>query len=112
MFWLTAIVRPFKLDDLYERLLSESVGGMTVTEVNGFGNQHAESEVYRGNSYTSRFIPKIKIEVAISGRDLDRVIQCIVESCKTGSPGDGKIFVNSLEHVIRIRNGEIDLEAI
>jgi len=112
MYWLTAIVRPFKLSDLYERLISEGVGGMTVTEVKGFGNQRAETEIYRGNSYASRFVPKVKVELAICEDDLERVIQSIVESSKTGSPGDGKIFVKKLEQTMRIRTGETDNQAI
>lgn len=112
MYWLTAIVRPFKLSDVYERLLSDGVGGMTVTEVKGFGNQRADTEIYRGNAYTSRFVPKVKIELAVSEKDLERVVQSIVESSQTGSPGDGKIFVYKLEQALRIRTGEVDLEAI
>ena len=112
MFWLTAIVRPFKLSDVYERLLSDGVGGMTVTEVKGFGNQRADTEIYRGNTYTSRFVPKVKIELAVCEKDLEQVIQSIIEASKTGNPGDGKIFVYKLEQTLRIRTGEVDLEAI
>jgi len=112
MFWVSAIVRPFKLSDVYEQLLRDGVGGMTVTEVKGFGNQRAETEVYRGNAYTSRFIPKIKIELAVSESELERVIQTIIDASKTGSPGDGKIFISKLNRAIRIRTGEIDLQAI
>lgn len=112
MYWLTAIVRPFKLSDVYERLVSEGVGGMTVTEVKGFGNQRADTEVYRGNSYTSRFVPKVKIELAVSETELDRIIQSIVDVSQTGNPGDGKIFVYKLEQALRIRTEEVDLDAI
>jgi len=112
MFWLTAIVRPFKLSDVYERLISEGVGGMTVTEVKGFGNQRADTEIYRGNTYTSRFVPKVKIELAVCEQDLDQIVQSIVEASQTGNPGDGKIFVYKLEQALRIRTGEVDLEAI
>ncbi len=112
MFWVSAIVRPFKLSDVYEQLISDGVGGMTVTEVKGFGNQKAEMEVYRGNTYISRFVPKVKIELAVSEDELDRVLESIIESSKTGSPGDGKIFVYKMQQAIRIRTGEIDLEAI
>ena len=112
MFWLTAIVRPFKLSEVYERLLDEGVGGMTVTEVKGFGNQRADTEIYRGNTYTSRFVPKIKIELAVSAEDLPRMIECISESSRTGSPGDGKIFVCKLESAYRIRTEEVDLQAL
>lgn len=112
MYWLTAIVRPFKLSEVYERLVSEGVGGMTVSEVKGFGNQRADTEIYRGNTYSSRFVPKVKIELAVSESELDRVVQCVVEASKTGNPGDGKIFVYKLEQTLRIRTGEVDLEAI
>ena len=112
MFWLTAIVRPFKLDDLYEELVGEGVKGMTVTEVKGVGNQHAVPEIYRGNSYTSLFLPKVKIELAVQEEDVARVIQKIVDTSKTGKPGDGKIFVTKLEQTLRIRTGELDNEAI
>ncbi len=112
MYWLTAIVRPFKLNDIYEQLLSEGIGGMTITEVKGFGNQKSHAEVYRGNTYTSRFVPKVKIEMAVKDDDLDRVIQSISLASKTGSPGDGKIFAWRLEHAIRIRTAESDGLAI
>ena len=112
MFWLTAIVRPYKLEDLYEHLLSEGVRGMTVTEVKGVGIQQIDPEVYRGNSYTSLFLPKVKIELAIKEVDLPRIIQLIIDTTKTGKPGDGKIFVSRLEQAIRIRTGEVDFEAI
>ena len=112
MFWVTAIVRPFKLSEVYEKLISDGVGGMTVTEVKGFGNQRADTEVYRGNTYTSRFVPKAKIEIAVSEDDLERVLQSIIDASKTGSPGDGKIFVWKLEQAIRIRTTEINADAI
>ncbi len=112
MFWLTAILRPSKLSDVYEKLLNEGVGGMTVTEIKGFGNQRADTEIYRGDSYINRFVPKIKIEIAVCEDALERVVQSIVEVSKTGSPGDGKIFVHKLESALRIRTGETDLDAI
>ena len=112
MFWLTAIVRPFKLDDLYEQLLSEGVRGMTVTEVKGVGTQHIDSEIYRGNSYSSMFLPKIKIELAVKESDMSRIIEKIIETSKTGKKGDGKIFVTRLESSLRIRTGETDHQAI
>ena len=112
MYWLTAIVRPFKLSEVYEHLIDSGVGGMTVTEVKGFGNQKSNTEMYRGNEYTSRFLPKVKIELAVSKANLEQAIQTIVDASKTGRPGDGKIFVFKLENAIRIRTGEIDLEAI
>lgn len=112
LYWLTAIVKPFKLNDVYDRLLSEGVGGMTVTEVKGRGSQPTKTEIYRGNSYSDNFIPKIKIEVAISENALDRVIDCIVESAYTGKPGDGKIFVSKIQQAYRIRTKEVDLDAL
>jgi nitrogen regulatory protein PII len=112
MFWLTAIVRPFKLSEVYEQLIDCGVGGMTVTEVKGFGNQKSDKEIYRGNEYTSRFLPKVKIEMAINIDILERVTQTILDASQTGKPGDGKIFVFKLENAVRIRTGEIDLEAI
>ena len=112
MFWLTAIVRPFKLSEVYEQLIDCGVGGMTVTEVKGFGNQKSDKEIYRGNEYTSRFLPKVKIEMAISKDILEQVTQAIIDASQTGKPGDGKIFVFKLENAVRIRTGEIDLEAI
>jgi len=112
LYWLTAIVRPFKLNDVYDRLLAEGIGGMTVTEVKGRGSQPTKTEVYRGNSYSDNFIPKIKIEVALSEEALDSVIDSIIESATTGKPGDGKIFVSALEQVIRIRTGETGTDAI
>ncbi|PHS12495.1 MAG: transcriptional regulator [Kangiella sp.] len=112
MYWLTAIVRPFKLNDVYDRLLAEGIGGMTVTEVKGRGSQPTKTEVYRGNSYSDNFIPKIKIEVALSEEALDSVIDSIIESATTGKPGDGKIFVSKIQQAYRIRTKEIDLDAI
>lgn len=112
MNWLTAIVRPFKLNDVYDRLIEEGIGGMTITEVKGRGNQPTKTEVYRGNSYSDTFIPKIKIEVALSDEALENVIDSIIESATTGKPGDGKIFISKIQKAIRIRTKEIDLDAI
>ena len=112
MFWLTAIVRPFKLNDVYDKLIDEGIGGMTVTEVKGLGSQRANTEIYRGNSYSNDFIPKVKVEIAVGEDSLDRIIEAIVESAKTGKPGDGKIFVSKINQAIRIRTNEIDLDAI
>jgi nitrogen regulatory protein P-II 2 len=112
LYWLTAIVRPFKLNDVYDRLIEDGIGGMTVTEIKGLGSQRANTEVYRGNAYSNDFIPKIKIEIAVSEDSLDRIIESIVETAKTGKPGDGKIFVSKINQAIRIRTNEIDLDAI
>ena len=112
MYWLTAIIRPFKLNDVYNRLTDEGIGGMTVTEVKGHGSQRATTEIYRGNAYSNDFIPKIKIEIAVGEDILDSVIDSIVESAKTGKPGDGKIFVSKIKQAYRIRTNEINLDAI
>ncbi|MEP1742875.1 MAG: P-II family nitrogen regulator [Kangiellaceae bacterium] len=112
MYWLTAIVRPFKLNDVYNRLIEEGIGGMTVSEVKGLGSQRATTEVYRGNEYSNDFIPKIKIEIAVSEDALDNVIDSIIESSKTGKPGDGKIFISKIQQAYRIRTNEIDLDAL
>ncbi len=112
MYWLTAIIRPFKLNDVYDKLIDEGIGGMTVTEVKGLGSQRASTGVYRGNSYSNDFIPKIKIEVAVSEDALDKIIDAIVDAAKTGKPGDGKIFVSKIEQACRIRTNEVDIEAI
>ena len=112
MYWLTAIIRPFKLNDVYNTLIDEGIGGMTVSEVKGLGSQRANTEVYRGNQYSNDFIPKIKIELAVSEQALENIIDCIVNAAKTGKPGDGKIFVSKIQQAYRIRTNEIDLNAI
>jgi len=112
LYWLTAVVRPFKLNDLYERLIDEGIGGMTITEVKGLGRQRGNTEIYRGHTYTSDFIPKIKIEVAIGEDSLDRIIEAIIEVARTGKPGDGKIFVSKIQQTYRIRTDEVDLDAL
>lgn len=103
---VTAIVKPFKLDDVREALSELGVQGITVTEVKGFGRQKGHTELYRGAEYVVDFLPKIKIEVAIAEQHLDSVIDAITKAANTGKIGDGKIWVSSLEHVIRIRTGE------
>ena len=109
---VTAIIKPFKLDDVREALSEISVQGMTVSEVKGFGRQKGHTELYRGAEYVVDFLPKIKIEVAIADESLSGVIEAISKSANTGKVGDGKIFVSSLEDVIRIRTGEQGSEAI
>lgn len=103
---VTAIVKPFKLDDVREALSELGVQGITVTEVKGFGRQKGHTELYRGAEYVVDFLPKIKIEVAIAEQHLDSVIDAITKAANTGKIGDGKIWVSSLEQVIRIRTGE------
>jgi nitrogen regulatory protein P-II 2 len=109
---VTAIVKPFKLDDVREALSDIGVQGITVTEVKGFGRQKGHTELYRGAEYVVDFLPKVKIEVAVADAVVDQVIEAITKSANTGKIGDGKIFVSSLEQVIRIRTGETGEDAI
>ena len=109
---VTAIIKPFKLDDVRESLSEIGVQGITVTEVKGFGRQKGHTELYRGAEYVVDFLPKVKIDVAIADDQLDRVIEAITKAANTGKIGDGKIFVTPLEQVIRIRTGESGPDAI
>ena len=109
---VTAIVKPFKLDDVREALSEIGVQGITVTEVKGFGRQKGHTELYRGAEYVVDFLPKVKIEVAIADTLLDQVIEAISKAAQTGKIGDGKIFVVNLEQAIRIRTGETGNEAV
>ena len=109
---VTAIVKPFKLDDVREALSDIGVQGITVTEVKGFGRQKGHTELYRGAEYVVDFLPKVKIEVAIGDDLVDQVIEAITKAANTGKIGDGKIFVSSLEQVIRIRTGETGADAV
>jgi len=109
---VTAIIKPFKLDDVREALSEIGVQGITVTEVKGFGRQKGHTELYRGAEYVVDFLPKVKIDIAISGELLDQVIEAITKAANTGKIGDGKIFVTGVEQVIRIRTGESGTEAL
>ncbi len=109
---LSAIIKPFKLDDVREALSEVGASGITVIEVKGFGRQKGHTELYRGAEYVVDFLPKIKVEVAVSADQLDQVIEAISVAAKTGKIGDGKIFVSSLEQVVRIRTGETGAEAL
>ena len=109
---ITAIVKPFKLDDVREALSDVGVQGMTVTEVKGFGRQKGHTELYRGAEYVVDFLPKVKIEVAIDDSMLDQILETITKSASTGKVGDGKIFVTNLEEVVRIRTGETGPAAV
>ncbi|MFO1922666.1 P-II family nitrogen regulator [Pseudomonas aeruginosa] len=109
---VTAIIKPFKLDDVRESLSEIGVQGITVTEVKGFSRQKGHTELYRGAEYVVDFLPKVKIDVAIADDQLDRVIEAITKAANTGKIGDGKIFVVNLEQAIRIRTGETDTDAI
>ena len=109
---ITAIIKPFKLDDVREALSEIGVTGVTTTEVKGFGRQKGHTELYRGAEYVVDFLPKIKLEIAVANDVLDKAVQTIVNAANTGKIGDGKIFVTNLEQVIRIRTGESGEEAI
>ncbi len=109
---VTAIIKPFKLDDVREALSNIGVQGITATEVKGFGRQKGHTELYRGAEYVVDFLPKVKLEVAVKADMVDHVIETITNAARTGKIGDGKIFVASLEQVIRIRTGETGPEAI
>jgi nitrogen regulatory protein P-II 2 len=109
---ITAVIKPFRLDDVRNALGEVGVQGMTVTEVKGFGRQRGHTELYRGAEYVVDFLPKVKIEVAVADELAERVIEAIVDSAKTGKVGDGKIFVTDLSQVYRIRTGETGDQAI
>jgi nitrogen regulatory protein P-II 2 len=109
---ITAVIKPFRLDDVRNALAEVGVQGMTVTEVKGFGRQRGHTELYRGAEYVVDFLPKVKIDVAVIDQLVDRVIEAIIESAKTGKVGDGKIFVTTLDQVHRIRTGETGDQAI
>jgi nitrogen regulatory protein P-II 2 len=107
-----AIIKPFKLDEVRDALTNLGVHGMTVTEVKGYGRQKGHMEIYRGAEYAVNFLPKIRIEAAVSSEQVDRVVEAIANAAKTGQIGDGKIFVTSLEQAVRIRTGETDTDAL
>ena len=109
---VTAIIKPFKLDEVREALAAVGVQGITVTEVKGFGRQKGHTELYRGAEYVVDFLPKVKVEAAVKDDIVDQVIEAIEKSASTGKIGDGKIFVTSLEQVIRIRTGETGEDAL
>ena len=108
----TAIIRPFKLDEVREALSEAGVSGITVTEVKGFGRQKGHTELYRGAEYVVDFLPKIKIETVITDDRLEAVLEALQQAAATGKLGDGKIFVSSVDQVIRIRTGELDADAL
>jgi nitrogen regulatory protein PII len=109
---VTAIIKPFKLDDVRAALSEIGVSGMTVTEVKGFGRQRGHTELYRGAEYVVDFVPKTRIEVAVRNDLVDQVVEAVVKAAKTGKVGDGKIFITPIERVIRIRTGETDDAAL
>ncbi|WP_374012797.1 P-II family nitrogen regulator [Pseudoxanthomonas koreensis] len=109
---ITAIIRPFKLDEVREALAQAGVSGITVTEVKGFGRQKGHTELYRGAEYVVDFLPKIKLETVVADERLDAVLDAIRQSAGTGKIGDGKVFVSAIEHAVRIRTGEIGGDAL
>jgi nitrogen regulatory protein P-II 2 len=112
MKMVTAIIKPFKLDDVREALGDLGLSGITVTEVKGFGRQKGHTELYRGAEYVVDFLPKVKVEAAVPAELLDQVIEVISKAAQTGKIGDGKIFVSSIEQVVRIRTGETGKDAL
>ena len=112
MKFVNAIIKPFKLDEVREALSAIGVQGITVTEVKGFGRQKGHTELYRGAEYVVDFLPKVKIEIVVTAAQVDGAIEAIIKAARTGKIGDGKIFVTSVEQVVRIRTGETDESAI
>jgi len=109
---ISCIIRPYKLDEVRDALTSAGVSGITVSEVRGFGRQKGHTELYRGAEYVVDFLPKLKLEVVVDDGLLDRVLEAVQQSAKTGSVGDGKIFVSTVDQVIRIRTGELEADAL
>ena len=109
---ITAIIKPFRLDEVRDALGEVGVSGMTLTEVKGFGRQKGHTELYRGAEYTVDFLPKVKLEVAVAEDQLDSVVEAIMGAAQTGKVGDGKMFVTAIEKVVRIRTGELDNDAL
>jgi len=112
MKMVMAIIKPFKLDEVREALTTLGIQGLTVSEVKGFGRQKGQTEIYRGAEYSVSFLPKVKVEVVVKEGDVDRCVDAIVKAARTGKIGDGKIFVTSVEKVVRIRTGETDDSAV
>jgi nitrogen regulatory protein P-II 1 len=109
---ITAVIKPFKLEEVREALAECGVTGLTVTEVKGFGRQKGHTELYRGAEYVVDFLPKVKVEVVVKSEDVDRCVDAIVSVARTGKIGDGKIFVTAVERVVRIRTGDLDDAAV
>jgi nitrogen regulatory protein P-II 2 len=107
-----AIIKPFRLDEVREALSGLGVSGMTITEVKGYGRQKGHTEFYRGAEYVVNFVPKLRIEVAVSNSQADRTVEAIMAAARTGQIGDGKVFVTALDHAVRIRTGETDVDAL
>jgi nitrogen regulatory protein P-II 2 len=109
---ISAIIKPFKLNDVREAISALGISGMTVTEVKGYGRQKGHTEIYRGSEYTVNFLPKLRVEVAVPTDLVDQAVEAVTAAARTGQIGDGKIFVASLEHAVRIRTGETDSDAL
>jgi len=109
---IIAVIKPFKLDEVRKALTGLGVSGMTVTEVKGYGRQKGHTEIYRGAEYTVNFLPKLRVEVAVPSEQVDRVVEAITAGARTGQIGDGKIFVTTLDHAVRIRTGETNSDAL
>ncbi|HXE85964.1 MAG TPA: P-II family nitrogen regulator [Hyphomicrobiaceae bacterium] len=109
---VTAIIKPFKLEEVRAALTDLGLQGMTVTEVKGYGRQKGHTEIYRGAEYAVSFLPKVKIEVVVASGSVDKAVEAIVRAAKTGQIGDGKIFVSAIDHAVRVRTGETDDSAI
>lgn len=109
---VSAIIKPFKLEEVRAALSDLGIQGMTVTEVKGYGRQKGHTEIYRGAEYAVDFLPKLKIEIVVQSPDVDKAVEAIIDAAKTGQIGDGKIFVSSIEHAVRIRTGETDDSAL
>jgi len=109
---IEVIIKPFRLDDVKDALADIGITGMTVYEVKGYGRQKGHSELYRGAEYTVDFMPKIKIDIVVNDEDIDKIVEVVVESAKTGKIGDGKIFISDIEKIIRVRTGETGSEAV
>jgi nitrogen regulatory protein PII len=109
---ITAVIKPFKLDEVREALLRIGVQGMTVTEAKGYGRQRGHTEIYRGAEYTVNFLPKVRIEIVVDDPQADRVVEAVCGAANTGQIGDGKIFVTTIDHAVRIRTGEVNADAL
>lgn len=112
MKMVVAIIKPFKLDDVREALTSIGIEGLTVSEVKGYGRQKGQTEIYRGAEYSVNFLPKVKIEIAVTDDQVEQVVETVQKAANTGRIGDGKIFVLDISHAVRIRTGETDAEAL
>jgi nitrogen regulatory protein P-II 2 len=109
---ITAVIKPFKLDEVRAALIDIGIQGMTVSEVKGYGRQKGHTEIYRGAEYAVNFLPKVKLEVVVASADADKAVEAIARAARTGQIGDGKIFVSAIEHTLRIRTGETDDSAL